>query len=245
MLFAAGILVATTWAPTTVECPVCHTKNSFNSVMSYGSYIYSWPSKFQNIFWPATDGSSLYTCKHCYLTLFMWDYEKLPASKVEDVRHVLQGVTLDSKFEQYTEISMTKRLTIAEKVYSVLGKDDQFWSWFYRVEGYHFAREKSPEQAKIARAKALEYTRKLLDDPANAGRRKELLLTTGSMHHFLGDDDAARNDFGDALRSDFKDSKLTAEQNKNAATNLNALLKEYLDRLEKKTVPKDDGTNEQ
>jgi uncharacterized protein (DUF2225 family) len=243
LLVTAGILVATTWAPTEVQCPVCHTKNSFNSIMSYGTYIYGWPSKFQNIFWPATDGSSLYTCKHCYLTLFMWDYDKLPASKVEDVRHALQNVTVDPKYVKYTDIPMSNRLEIAEKVYSVLDKDDQFWSWFYRVQGYHFALEKNPEQAKAARVKALEYARKLLNDPSNAGKRKEILLTTGAMHHFLGDDPAARNNFQDALEASFEDPKLTAEQNKSVGTNLDTLLKEYLDRIGKKTVPNDDGTN--
>src|SRR4029077_13749626 len=74
VLTAAVALLATTWGPVEVECPVCHTKNTFNSWMSYGSYVYGWPSKFQNIYWPATDSNSLHTCKHCYLTLFMGDY---------------------------------------------------------------------------------------------------------------------------------------------------------------------------
>jgi uncharacterized protein (DUF2225 family) len=242
-LVTTGALVATTWAPTDVQCPVCHTKNSFNSIMSYGTYIYGWPSKFQNIFWPATDGSSLYTCKHCYFTTFMWDFDKLPTAKVGEVQRVLQSVTLEAKNEQYTSIPMSKRLAIAEKVYSVLDKDDHFWSWFYRVEGYHFAREKKPDMARAARAKALEYARKLLDDRANSGKRKELLLTTGAMHHFLGDDAAAQNDFQDALKAGFEDSKLTPEQNKNAGANLDALLKEYLEQLRKKTVPNDDGSD--
>ncbi len=118
VLVTTGALIATTWAPMDVQCPVCHTKNSFNSIMSYGTYIYGWPSKFQNIFWPATDGSSLYTCKHCYFTAFLWDYDKLPAAKIAEVRRVLEGISLDAKYEQYTSIPMSKRLVIAEKVYS-------------------------------------------------------------------------------------------------------------------------------
>ncbi len=97
--------------------------------------------------------------------------------------------------------------------------------------------------ARAARANTLEYTRKMLNDPSNAGKRKELLLTSGAMHHFLGDDGAARNDFQDALKAGFEDPKLTPEQNKNAGANLDALLKEYLDRLSKKTVPNDDGSD--
>ena len=243
VLMTTGILLATTWGPIEIECPVCHTKNTFNTWGSYSSYIYGWPSKFQNIYWPATDRSSVYTCKHCYLTLFMWDYKDLPADKVEDVRHVLQNVTLEGKYETYTDIPMSKRLEIAEKVYSVLDKDDNFWSWFYRVQGYHFAHEKNAAQANMARTKALDCARKLLNDPANAGKRKELLVTSGAMHHFLGDDTSAKHDLGDALKITFVDPKLKKEENDNVNNNLDALLKEYLERIDKKTVPKDDGSD--
>ena len=243
LLVAVGVVLATTWATVESECPVCHKKNSYNEIMSYGSYIYSWPSKFQDVYWPATDGSSLYSCKHCYLTLFMWDYRKLPSSKVDDVRRALAHTSMDGKYQKYTEIPMSKRLEIAERVYSVLDKDDQFWAWFYRVQGYHLALEKKPEQASMARAKALEHTRTLLDDSANAGKRKQFLLDSAAMHHFLGDDMAAKGELSDALKTTFEDPKLSAEQNKNVNNNLDGLIKEYLERIDKKTVPRDDGTD--
>src|SRR5262245_56434861 len=62
---------ATTWAPKEVNCPLCQTKNTFKEPMSWGSYIYSWPEKFQYIFWPLTDKPVLYCCKKCHLTAFM------------------------------------------------------------------------------------------------------------------------------------------------------------------------------
>jgi len=50
---------STTWADQEFVCPVCQTKNIFGVVTSYGSYIYQWPSKYQYIFWPLTDGHVL------------------------------------------------------------------------------------------------------------------------------------------------------------------------------------------
>lgn len=245
VILAAGILLATTWAPVVVECPLCHTKNSFNDIMSYGGYIYSWPSKFQLIFWPTTDSSSVYSCKRCHLSLFMWDYQEMvkspPAAKLEDIRQVLQDVSLDREYAKYTDIPMSKRLEIAEKVYSVLGKDDEFWCRFYRIKGYHLAREKRVSEAGTARVKALEIARKMLNDPANGGQRKELLLISGAMHHFLQDDVAAKADFENALNAHYVNSKLSDEENKNANSHLDELLKEYLDKLAKKQVPSDDG----
>lgn len=243
LLAATCVLLATTWSDSVLECPVCHTKNSFSQIMSYGTYIYSWPSKFQDVFWPATDGSSLYSCKQCHLTLFMWDFDKVPAEKLADVKKALEKVTVDGKYGRYTEIPMSKRLEIAEKVYAVLDKDDRFWSWFYRVEGYHYAWEKNAAQAGAARTKALTFTRKLIDNPESSGKRKEFLLTSGAMHHFLGDDALAKHDFGDALKLTFEDPKMSAEQNKNVNSNLDGLLKEYLERIDKKTVPNDDGSD--
>ncbi|MDA2913705.1 hypothetical protein MYX77_07070 [Acidobacteriia bacterium AH_259_A11_L15] len=39
-LALVGSLLATTWAETTVVCPVSQTQNTFRVVMSYGSYIF-------------------------------------------------------------------------------------------------------------------------------------------------------------------------------------------------------------
>lgn len=240
---ASVLLVATTWAPSDIVCPVCHTKNSFSEIMSYGSYIYGWPSKFQFIFWPLTDGNSLYSCKQCHLTLFMWDFKEVPPGKVEDLRHVLAGIHTDKDYAKYTEIPMSQRLEIAEKVYTKLDKDDDFWCMFYRVKGYHLAREKKTIEAGVARGKALELARKMLDDPARAGEKKELFLISGAMHHFLGDDNSAKGDFEASLAAAYESKKLTEEQNKNMNDNLNGLAKEYLERIGKKSVPADDGTD--
>ena len=115
VLTTAATLVATTWTPSEVTCPICHTKNKFRTIMSYGSYVYGWPSKFQMVYWPSTDESSVYTCKECHLSAFMWDFEKIPADKLEAIRHSLQSTNIDSR-ENYTQIPMSQRLEVAEKL---------------------------------------------------------------------------------------------------------------------------------
>ena len=245
LALGSGLLVATTWAPSNIVCPVCQTKNSFSEIMSYGSYIYGWPSKFQFVFWPMTDGNSLYSCKHCHLTLFMWDFKEVPPGKIEDLRAVLTGIHTDSDPAKYTDFPMSQRLEIAEKLYANLDKDDDFWCLFYRVKGYHLATEKKTIEAGIARGKALDLARKMLNDPAHAGEKKELFIISAAMHHFLQDDNSAKGDLEAAQTAPYENKKLTAEQNKNVNDNLNGLVKEYLERLEKKTVPADDGTDKE
>jgi len=242
VLTTAATLVATTWTPSEVTCPICHTKNKFRTIMSYGSYVYGWPSKFQMVYWPSTDESSVYTCKECHLSAFMWDFEKIPADKLEAIRHSLQSTNIDSR-ENYTQIPMSQRLEVAEKVYGALDKDDQFWSHFYRVKAYHLAREKKLSEAAEARAKALAIVRRMINDPSYAGQKKELLVVSAAMHHFLQDDDAAKDDLKHSLAAHFENSSYSAEQNQNANHNLDALAKEYMELMGKHKVPNDDGSD--
>jgi uncharacterized protein (DUF2225 family) len=236
-------VLATTWGLSDIECPLCHTSNKFNVVMSYGTYIYAWPSKFQVIYWPRTDGNVVYTCKKCYLSLFMWDFTEFPQDKADAVRAALSGMKSSHEFKDYTALPMSERLAMAEKVYKVLDKDQDFWCGFYRVQGYHLAAEKKPAEAAAARSKALLLAEKMITDPANAGRLKELLLIRGAMHHFLSDDPAATQDLQTALKASFADKTYSEQENKNANANLDGLIKEYLERIATKTVPKDDGTD--
>jgi hypothetical protein len=46
-------IFATTWFPKDFECPIDKEKNTFLVIGSYGSYIYSWESKYQWLFFSA------------------------------------------------------------------------------------------------------------------------------------------------------------------------------------------------
>ena len=55
---------AITWFPKEFTCPIDGQKNTFMVVGSYGSYIYSYPSKYQWLFFPRTDSPTFYLCKN-------------------------------------------------------------------------------------------------------------------------------------------------------------------------------------
>jgi hypothetical protein len=241
LLFASAPRAsATTWFPKEFECPVCHTKNTFMVVGSYGSYIYHWESKFQFIYWPYTDGAFVYTCKKCRLSAYMWDFEKTPKEKHADILKRLEGVKLDyAKPEggyepraEYLRIPMTQRLLAAQRVYEVLGdRDDDFWCEFYRTLGYHYEAEKKQAEADEARRRALDLAVRMLGDKANEGRRKELLYTTGAMRHFLRDDAGALKDFREALPLVYSSKELEGDKAKGYDAYLTELLREYIKKL--------------
>lgn len=169
-------VAAITTVSVKVVCPICQTENDFYDYGSWGSYIYSWPSKFQLVFWPQTSSSTIYSCKKCHLTLYMWDFKKFPKDKIRETVELLKTVKLSGSYKSYTDIPASEKLQIAEKVYRLLGKDDAFWADFYRVQGYHLARDKRAKEAAEARQRALEITQRMLADPTNGWRKKELLV---------------------------------------------------------------------
>lgn len=228
----AGTVLAITTGYQDFTCPICGTKNRFTVYMSWGSYIYQYPSKFQMIFWPHTWSSSWYHCKKCHYSVFMSHFEKPPADKVEATRAALNDVKVTYDTGDYDTIPMFERLEIAEKVYRVWGISDEEWCHFYRVKGYHLQREKQQQGAEAARQKALDLALKLMGNPENEGRRKELLVVTAAMRHYLRDDPAALADLRTAAGLKFSLPKLPKENNEGFDEYLTQLIKEYISAIE-------------
>jgi hypothetical protein len=163
----------------------------------------------------------------------MWDFEKLPADKLPLITKELDTVKLEGEYKKYTDIPMTRRLEIAEKVYRVLGENDDFWCRFYRVMGYHYD-EKDQLKADAARTKALEIATRMLADKNNTVQQKELLYISGSMKHFLKNDKGAIEDLNKTINTKFYDKTLKDEENKNGDENFSFWAKELIDLIQGK-----------
>jgi uncharacterized protein (DUF2225 family) len=229
--------IAITTTEVEVICPVCHTKNKFLAYMSWGSYVYQYPSKFQLVFWPHTSSATIYSCSHCHLSLFMWDFNDFPKDRIEETTKLLDGVKLSGSFAKYTDIPASEKLLIAEKIYKQLGREDEFWLLFYRVLGYHFTQEKKTSEAAEARIHVLEIAKRMLDDTANSGRKKELLVITAAMQHFTGNDAAALDSLKAAEPLAFFDAKAGEEHSKNFDSYLSTLIKEFIPAIQSGKVP--------
>jgi len=241
-----------TWGPVEVECPVCKTKNTFLQWMSFGSYVYQFPSKYQLVFFPFTEDADWWSCKKCRYTAEAGEFKTVPADKLPALQKALTGITLPPQKEgpqkdpydcPYLAIPASDRLVAAEQVYRALGQGDdqsEFWNFFYRLQGYYFDKDQKTKQADEARRKVLAITERLMKDEANQGRRKELLYISGSMRHFLRDDAAALVDFKEAkgLRFSLKGSE--ADKNKGYDDFLSQVIDEYLDMLKKGKGPRDE-----
>ena len=220
---------AITWFPEEFTCPIDNTKNTFMVVGSYGSYIYQYPSKYQFLYFPRTDSPTFYLCKKCHLATFMWDFDKLPKEKLPELKKVLTDIKVSKVFKEYTEIPVTERLEIIEKVYAVLGKDDSWWEDFYRIKGYHYGKEGKADQAAKARRKSLELVQKELKNEKSESPKKLLLYISGAMKHFLNEDKGALEDFDKALATKYQQKEGNPEEMKNAEEGMNVRIKEYVE----------------
>lgn len=182
---------ATTWFPVKHTCPVCKHENEFQEIGSYGGYIYQWPSKFQYVYWPLTDSPSVYCCPDCSFSTLMWDFDSIPADRIDTLSKFLLTVKPDKKYSDYLDIPMITRLEIAEGVYKILGRDTEFWCRFYRVMGYHYAENSDKQEAKAARLQSLGLARQMIKDTAFAGQERENYFIMAAMFNYTGQKDSA------------------------------------------------------
>ncbi len=229
---------AITWVPQEFTCPVDNEKNTFLVVGSYGSYIYSYPSKYQWLFFPQTASPTYYMCKKCHLTMYMWDFDKLQKDRIPQVRKILADVKVSKKFEKYTEIPVSERLEVMEKVYSVLEKDNDWWEAFQRVKGYHYGKEGKPEKANQARQKSLDLIGAELKSKDSKTPKKILLYMSASMKHFLADDKGALADLETAFKTKYVEEDVDAEKAKNAEDGLNGRITDYIERIKGENKPR-------
>lgn len=228
---ASGSALATTWFPKDFKCPIDDTKNTFLVVGSYGSYIYSWESKYQWLFFPQTESPTFYMCKKCHLTTYMWDFDKLPKDKLPEIKKLLNGLKVSKNFKDYQEISVTERLEVMEKVYSALDKSEDWWEAFYRVKGYHYGKAGDAAKAAEARKKSLELLQKEISNPKSETPEKLLYYISAAMKHFLNDDKAALEDLQKALATKYQEKNLKPEETKDVEESLNERIKDYIEKI--------------
>lgn len=208
-----SIAYATTWGVVEKECPVCEKTSSYQSPMSYGSYIYQWPSKYQLLFWPVTANPSVYTCPDCNYSAFMWDFEALDSTMIPKIKEMLKDNKMGVEFEDYLDIATSKRLEQAEKVYKLLDRSDDFWCWFHRVKAYHYELEEEDEKSKEEREAAYEIAEKLSKIEDRKGEQKELFIIMASMKYYTGNREQAFELLEKAEKETYE-----VEENKNSAS---------------------------
>jgi uncharacterized protein (DUF2225 family) len=222
----ANTISATTWYPENKKCPLCGVTSKYMSIGSYGSYIYSWPSRLQLVFWPSIDQAALYCCPKCKYSVFMWDFDTVPGQHRDSLTAFLKTVSFDKKYKGYSEIPLVKRLEIAEQVYMILTQDNETWCWFYRVAGYILEEEKEEYKAFESRKKALLFLKQMMSEPGSAGKQKEHFFIQASMFYFTHQHDSAMMSLNNAMLFPYENETISLEEQENYNYYLDELIQD-------------------
>lgn len=81
LLLAAFPAPATTWGEETIKDPISGKNCKVSMPASSGSYVYHWPEKYDQVFWPLTDPMGIWICPVSGFASFIGDIELKPDEK--------------------------------------------------------------------------------------------------------------------------------------------------------------------
>jgi hypothetical protein len=193
---------ATTWAESTVRDPVSGKKIKVQEPVSSGSYIYSWPGKEDQVFWPMTDDNWLWFNPKIGYGAFGNDFETLEGEALERVRSWLAAHYDKAK----PPATRTELLAWLEQIYTQRGMDDDFWCYFYRLLAFDLSRSDPAKSLEYVR-KAMPLLERQLVNPKSDASRIATLYLLGEYHRRLGNLDDSRSYFDQVKSATYQDQE--------------------------------------
>jgi tetratricopeptide (TPR) repeat protein len=180
---------AITFAPATKPDPFAAGKTCDTpQLASYGSYVYSWPSKYDLIFSPTDYPMWIWRCPASGYVAFPGDFEKVTDSERPKIASYLDGAKFGPKVKD-SGIS-DELLEHLEKVYALRDKDEKFRAYFMRYLAWQY-REKPI--ADDYRRKAFDIHLKMLKSGALKGEElADTLYILGFYAYKFGRIDEAK-----------------------------------------------------
>jgi hypothetical protein len=151
---------ATTWVADTVQDPVSGKPCSVNTPGSFGGYVYQWPEKYDQVFWPLTDPMGIWVCTASGFATFIGDVDlgdgekRAIAAFLEEAPGLTEKAPLAAKLERLEAIYALRELAP-----DVRARIQRALAYQYQADG-----QQAKADALRAQAHALMASR--LQDPA-------------------------------------------------------------------------------
>lgn len=178
---------ATTWGSSTVRDPITRQSLKVSEPASSGSYIYAWPEKSDQVFWPYTDQQWLWFNPDSGYIAFGNDFAEVDAGKVSVLKAWLKA-NYNRKAAPKTRLELLKW---AEQVYTVRGMDEDFWSLFYRLMAFETRADTKTSLGYVN--KALPLLKKSLSASTDAGKTLRELYLLSEYNRRLGRSEDAKH----------------------------------------------------
>jgi tetratricopeptide (TPR) repeat protein len=181
IVMLSSVALATMLAPSEKADPLTGEKVSSQDIISYGSYIYGWPSKYDLIFWPLTEENWICMNPKNGYAAFNDDFEKLSRAEKKSLADWLRK----NYKPENPPASHEEKLAWLERVYGQRKMDDDFWCRFYRLMAYVHRYDKKTSTTYVK--KALPLLEKALQSNPEGNDKLEVLYLLGEYHRRLGD----------------------------------------------------------
>lgn len=224
LLFALFLIAtpaySTLFSDDTMIDPLTKEHVPSHGIISYGTYIYNFPSKYDLVFWPYTAEEWICLNPKNGYAAFNGDFEKLSNKEKKVLKRWLAK---NYKRKQMPKSHMDKLLWL-EKVYGQRNMDNDFWCHFYRLMVYTCQSDQTKSFEHINegsngqkpsqgdRTKCLEYMKKAMQilqtklegNPVGL-ERIETLYLLGEYNRRTGEVEKAKKYFSEAKAVEYKD----------------------------------------
>lgn len=185
LMIAVGLQAAsaraTTWMDTEVDDPIANGKCSVQEPASYGSYIYEWPEKYDQVFWPFTDPNGIWFCGKSGFVAFIGDMELKPEEKTRIVGYLKSHPAPRAP-------TVAQKLDRLEAVYALRDLDPAARLRFARAIAYQFESLGDQQRADRMRRVVRDEIGKNLEDAALAADlRLQYLFVAANYAREFGD----------------------------------------------------------
>lgn len=173
---------ATTWGQQEVDDPIAKdAKCTVGSPASYGSYVYSWPSKYDQVFWPATEENGIWFCPESGFTAFLGDFDG-----IDDAQRTAIAAYLATAYTRDETASHRKKLELLEGCYALRAASTEQNVRMLRALAYQYEELGDQAAADSRRRNALTLILAALDTELKYAQRLEYLFVAAAYQREFG-----------------------------------------------------------
>lgn len=172
---------STTWKDDEVPDPLIKGEScQVHKPMSYGGYIYRYPSKYDFVFWPFTSSRSIWYCPASGYMAFMSDFDTISEAEIPVILDYTQANPLLAD-------DVISQLRYMQGIYQLRDIDDDYRNKLNRVYARYFQTQELFEEANQFRIKAYEHIQSQLDQPLAEAKKLEYLYLAANYARQFGD----------------------------------------------------------
>ncbi len=186
---------ATTWSDAEAIDPISGEKTAVKAIMSYGSYVYRWSSKFDGVIWPVIDENYIRLNKKSGYIAFGPDFEKIDDEQKAKVTQFLkESFNASAPLESHLD-----KVIWLERVYIARGVDAEQLIKIKCLLCY--LTRNDIEASNVYRKSALKLIQKYLKNAKPSPYVTHLQIVAGFYSMLLGNNDQAKKYFTSAEKS--------------------------------------------